>query len=63
MGCCSDDSASTQNRSSDEEAGEKEENKTNGQEIPKSFIGRFLYNAGKKDFEKNKGKAKGGGCC
>ncbi|MFV1917018.1 MAG: hypothetical protein ACC618_00810 [Patescibacteria group bacterium] len=53
-GCCSDNNS---------EKKEKEEKKTTGQEPQKSFVGRLLYNTGKKDFEKNKGKSKGGGCC
>lgn len=53
-GCCSDNNTSKK---------EKEEEKISSQEPPKSFVGRYLYNTGKKDFEKNKEKNKGGGCC
>lgn len=31
------------------------------EEKPKPFVERFLYDLGKKDFERNKGKKKG--CC
>lgn len=62
-GCCSDDNKSESSCCSDSDTSKKEENKITGQEIPKSFVGRYLYNMGKKDIEKNKGKSKGGGCC
>lgn len=61
--CCSDNSTSKSSCCSVSDASKKEGNKTTGQENPKSFVGRFLYNTGKKDFEKNKGKSKGGDCC
>lgn len=48
--CCSNHSK----KDSDAEGDQK------GKE-PKSFIGKYLYNLGKKDFEKNGSKKKG--CC
>lgn len=50
--CCSGNNSS-----------KKKEKKTSSQEPSKSFVGRFLYNVGKKYFEKNKGKSKGRSCC
>lgn len=46
--------------------GDKDEKKEmdNPDKPPKSFIGRYLYNLGKKDLEKEKQSGKhGGGCC
>ncbi len=70
-GCCSDDDTKKKKGTSalgccsEEDVQEGESvSEEDSQDAPsKSFIGRFLYNMGKKDFEKNKGKSKGGGCC
>ena len=43
---------------------EKTNNADFGELPPKSFIGRFLYNIGKKDYEKeNRKKMHGKKCC
>ena len=54
MGCCGSHNDQKDNK---QETG-------NSEETPKGFVGRYLHNLGKKDFEKEKqgGKSKGG-CC
>ncbi len=51
--CCSDDK-------DNKKSGGKE--KVEYEQAPKSFIGKYLYKIGKKDFENNKNKKKSG-CC